>query len=714
MSNLLRYNDNEWEALLNATDTEAERKVLIQARERERRQGQSNALLYAALDNCVAGRQFIKPLQDKFRAMAAKAKNPIERGARMWQHDVVKLQLERAAEGAEERLRLLDTLKSEGHFKDELARCANGAEGGLRFFKYWAWGFDPRPLVPLSIVPLVPFPNQEGLINWLEDTVFGTQSSGLLEKSRDEGATLVCIDWCVLKWLTVSGFVALVGSRKKEMVDDKKALDTLFQKVRLQVRLLPKMMLPEGYDHRIHSSDMLLENPELTSQIIGEAPTENFGAGRRATIALADEFALWPWDGFPQYTSCIETSRSFIALSTPRGKYNKYAKLRFPEEGECNLYVLDWHQHPWKSQAWYDSLPFGYICPKMSKEIIAQEVDHDYEASQPGRVWPHYHEPHVVISYSEFREYFSKHLRFPVDDLPGDLRRIPTAGYTGRLNDRGATPKHRNAWLWLWRPPEYSPLADSVFFFREWLAPLGATYKQIAEYVLHAEKPDAEGGDRLRLSQNSHEAVSERDNYAQEYGIWFEGWKTDYERGIAEISQFLTIIEGDKPNPIRPLLKGRARMYIVAANGQGEVHYFDNGTAYVQPGKDFDGMTNLRRQIQAYHYPPEEAGKPAGQMRPEKVDDDLSDCARAAAIYWGGLNQAKTLEQKIDDRLVEENSGFAPAEIEKMTDRFARDGRLAALRFARQDIERREQSERTDSGSAVVDIWERRKQSAMF
>lgn len=632
MASLLNYTDNEWDALLNDTVSERERKILIAAREKERRSKQSDQLLYSALEVCVAGRADIKPLQDKFWQMADQAKNQIERDARLWQRDSVKWRIEAAAKGAENRLKLLSKLRTEGHFKDELKKCANGKKGAVRYFQYWAWGFDPRPLIHLSIVPLIPFKNQIGLLGWLEDTVFGSQESGLIEKSRDEGATLVCVNWCVLKWLTVSGFVALMGSRKKEMVDDKKAIDTIFQKVRLQVRLLPKKMLPDGYDQRTHSSDMLLDNPEKASQIVGEAPTETFGAGRRATVAIADEFALWPYDGFPQYTSCVETTRSFIALSTPRGKYNKYAKLRFPEEGKCNFYVLDWKNHPWKDRRWYDSLPYGYTCPKMSKEIIAQEVDHDYEASQPGRVWPHYHEPHVVITYSEFRKFFERYLRFPVGDEYGERRRLPTTGYTGRLNDRGATTGHRNAWLWFWRPPEGCPLADSVFFHREWLAPIGVTYREIAEYVLDVEKPDQEGGERLRLSQNSHEAESERNNYALEHGIFMEGWKTDYERGIAEIGEFLTVIDKNKPNPIRPRyveegetfgLMGRTRIYIIGANSQADLRYYEGGVPYVQIAKDFDGMVNLRRQISGYHYPPEEAGKPVGQMRPEKKDDDL-------------------------------------------------------------------------------------------
>lgn len=60
------------------------------------------------------------------------------------------------------------------------------------------------------------------------------------------------------------------------------------------------------------------------------------------------------------------------------------------------------------------------------------------------------------------------------------------------------------------------------------------------------------------------------------------------------------------------------------------------------------GMVHLRRQIQRYHYPPEEEGKPVGQMRPRKIDDDLVDDLRAFATHrWPSQPQMTEEERRL-------------------------------------------------------------------
>src|SRR4029434_8772976 len=47
---------------------------------------------------------------------------------------------------------------------------------------------------------------------------------------------------------------------------------------------------------------------------------------------------------------------------------------------------MDWREHPWLDDRWYNALPFGYIGPAMTAEEIAQDIDRNYDASQPGKV----------------------------------------------------------------------------------------------------------------------------------------------------------------------------------------------------------------------------------------------------------------------------------------------------------------------------------------
>jgi hypothetical protein len=84
------------------------------------------------------------------------------------------------------------------------------------------------------------------------------------------------------------------------------------------------------------------------------------------------------------------------------------------------------------------------------------------------------------------------------------------------------------------------PLADSVFIYREWLAPLGSSHKDRAETVLAFEAPDEETTRADKFSLNSHEAQGDRDTY-EDYGLRLEQWKVDYQDGIDELTDRFTL-----------------------------------------------------------------------------------------------------------------------------------------------------------------------------
>jgi hypothetical protein len=405
-------------------------------------------------------------------------------------------------------------------------------------------------------------------------------------------------------------------------------------------------MLPKGFDLARDMPYMNIANDENGALISGTAPTQNAGRQRRRTFVLGDEYAAWPFCGYPQHTALSQTTRSMMKVSSVQGKHNKFAEERF--SGRANVFVMDWREHPWKDQRWYDALPFGYGGAPMSAEVIAQEVDRNYEASQPGRVFPQFRDTHSVITISELRDYL-KAQKVAIPDSGDGLPRMPLEWTLGRANDRGATEAHRNGWLWAATPKQGHPLDDSHFIFREYLAPIGSSLGEIARAVRDFEKRDGEDQpERMKLSLNSHEAQGERDTYAKEYGLHLSKWKTDYENGIAQLVDGFSLRETDKPHPMRPQLKGRPKVYLVVADGQGELRRDGSGGYIVTGAKDTSGLLNLRRQIVGYHYPPEEAGKPAGLMRPRKVDDDLIDPLRAFAVHrWPPpkrLTEAEAME----------------------------------------------------------------------
>jgi hypothetical protein len=605
--------------------------------------------LRLALEACKDARALIPLEQEKTRALIDAAGCETERAFRRYQFDLVKLQIERAAEASETRLAVLDSLKSEADFEHEREKCAAGVEGTIHWFEMYAWGFDPRDDSPLQVMPFYPFEFQRNYLRWLETLVFEKRTSGLVEKARDMGATVGALNWTVKQWLFRPYFSAMLASATEDLVDSKKDPDTLFEKVRFQLRLTPSWMLPEGFDLARDMPYMNIANDVTGAVISGTAPTPNAGRQRRRTFVLADEYAAWPYGGYPQHTALSQTTRSMVKVSSVQGKHNKFAEER--HSGRANVFVMEWREHPWKDERWYDALPLGYGGAPMSAEVIAQEVDRNYEASQPGRVFPQFRDTHSVITVSELRAYLKRH-KIDVPDSGDHAARVPLDWTLGRANDRGATEAHRNGWLWAATPKQGHPLDDSRFIFREYLAPLGASLGEIARAVFDFERRDKESDPaRMKMSLNSHEAQSERDTYAKEYGLHLRGWKTDYESGIAQLVDRFSLRDTDRAHPFRAQLMGRPRIYLIVADGQGELQPNGMGGYLVTAAKDSGGLINLRRQIIGYHYPPEEAGKPAGLMRPRKIDDDLIDPLRAFAVHrfpaQAQLSQEEVWEQKL-------------------------------------------------------------------
>jgi hypothetical protein len=600
--------------------------------------GDSDERLRDALRKCIEARALIPGEQARLREELEGEEDERKRDLILWQIDFVESHLTRAADAAEMRLAYLNSLNTAEKQAAEVARCGGDI---LHYFKYWAWSQEPRAITPLKVTPFVPYPFQEDLIRWTDRLVFRKRRAGLVEKAREQGASWVFVLWAVYHWRFKDGFHCLFGSRVENLVDEIKNPDSLLEKARFQIRLLPSWMRPAAF-----SLDyMKLSNGDNESLISGAAPTPDFGRQGRYTAIVMDEHAAWPHGGFPQWVACSESSESQISLSTPQGLRTKQAELRF--DSDIERITLSWQLHPLKDGRWYRSRSI-----KLTAEAIAQEVDIDYSASQPGRVFPAtiYHETHVVITIDELRAFYAAHKKYIPDSGDG-LARLPLDFALGRGNDRGATEGHRNAWLWCGVPREGDPLADSVFIFREWLAPLGNSLGDNARTVFEFEKRDKETERANKFSYNSHEAQGERDTYKKEYGLILRKWTTDYQSGIAEITDRFTLRDTNQPHPFRPELMGRPKIYFVVSSGQGELVREESGVYRVRQAQDSSGLLVLRRQTQGYHYPPEEKGKPAGMMRPRKIDDDVIDILRAFAVHKWPARPTKTPEERREDAL---------------------------------------------------------------
>src|SRR5436190_13466875 len=83
----------------------------------------------------------------------------------------------------------------------ELEKCRNDCK---HFINRWITTYDPR-IVPDPYIPFKLFSFQEDFIDWLDERL-NTQTDGMVEKSRDSGASWCFTAWMLHKWLFRKGF----------------------------------------------------------------------------------------------------------------------------------------------------------------------------------------------------------------------------------------------------------------------------------------------------------------------------------------------------------------------------------------------------------------------------------------------------------------------------------------------------------------------------
>lgn len=259
----------------------------------------------------------------------------------------------------------------------------------IKFINDWCITYDPRNSSEINptVMPFILFRRQDDLVDFIMQC-FKDRESGMVEKTRDMGATWVCVCLSVWFWLFVSGSSIGWGSRKELLVDKLGDPDSIFEKIRMTIRYIPDFFLPKYFDKKMHASYMRIINPENGSTITGEAGN-NIGRGGRKTIYFVDEAAHL------EQPEMIEASLSHntdvrIDISSVNGTTNVFARKRRGgriwtrnakiEKGVTRVFIFDWRDHPNKTQDWYNKKR-----DKAEREglqhIFAQEVDRDYLSS---------------------------------------------------------------------------------------------------------------------------------------------------------------------------------------------------------------------------------------------------------------------------------------------------------------------------------------------
>lgn len=325
-----------------------------------------------------------------------------------------------------------------------LQKCA---EDIIFFIEVFCFTKDPRRNP--DVLPFLCYDFQISAILEVQGCI-RTQEDVLEEKSRDMGATWKDIYIFFHFWRFERGSDFRVGSRKEEYVDKPKVIDTLFEKFRFILELLPSWMLPKGFIWREHSTFMKLYNPELGNAIVGESANENFGSGGRSKAILLDEFSKWDANAaVAAWTSTADVTKCRIVVSTPKGSGNKFGQLALGTSGEkIRKITLHWTLHPLKAEGayYYDGdgttkipLPtteqafkawksgvlvrspwYDIEAERRTKADLAQEVDIDFLQSgspffdiislKKQRVWEYYKRRDPINGKIPYGYYITVHI----------------------------------------------------------------------------------------------------------------------------------------------------------------------------------------------------------------------------------------------------------------------------------------------------------------
>lgn len=287
-------------------------------------------------------------------------------------------------------------------------------EDPLFWMRYTAWAYDPRKSARSIEEPFIPWDFQEEFISYLQQCLRRAQTENLfreniaVDKARDMGASF-CVLYLFEHFWQFEGSSFIIGSRKEEEVDKIGDMDTPFEKLRFNMIRQPQFLLPPNFDinSKKYSKERLLSTRppgEGGAQIVGESSNENFGRGGRALAAFCDEFQKWEFDE-ESWRSLSGTVKVRIAVGTPDGPFNKFAKLINPEflaDGERPEKVTHkrfyWWRHPDRQEGleMRNGQPWSKWLQMMTEnndaETMAKEYLLDYNSSQKGRLFEMFNE----------------------------------------------------------------------------------------------------------------------------------------------------------------------------------------------------------------------------------------------------------------------------------------------------------------------------------
>ena len=217
--------------------------------------------------------------------------------------------------------------------------------------------------------------------------------TGLVPKSREEGASWLACAFAVHAFLFIENFRTNFGSKDREAVDILGDIDTLLEKCRFILRNLPIELQPNYPKWERDLNVMNLKNSAMNTIIKGEVG-KTAGRSGRSTMYFYDE---WDYAPTPKetHTALNENARCKVFISSVAG-YGTYMHQQ-EESGDHPIFRLHWKDNPDKNHFYIDDegkRVYPYEVKKrkeygQANQIgYAREIDMDRSAAQEGILIP--------------------------------------------------------------------------------------------------------------------------------------------------------------------------------------------------------------------------------------------------------------------------------------------------------------------------------------
>ena len=293
--------------------------------------------------------------------------------------------------------------------EDLMAACSQSLLFFINAFVMTFHQFDVEPETGRRIKainahnPFVTWEVQDDLCNVFEKCL-EVGEDVLINKSRDMGASWLCIAFMHWLWLFQENEQLLELSRTEDYVDKPGNMKALFQKHDYINKWLPDWMLPPGVGYREkHRSKMHMLNVYRNNCIDGESTTANAASGDRRLVSLLDEFAKVD-NGADMRSATRDASYMRIINSTVAGPGTEYSKWK--NDGTIKVFPLMYWDHPDKGKGryvtqhpitniweirspWFDEECKVRSPREIAREILANDLESGSQFFTPGNADRH-------------------------------------------------------------------------------------------------------------------------------------------------------------------------------------------------------------------------------------------------------------------------------------------------------------------------------------